>query len=212
MSVATKHVFRRDKSKLLAINFCRDKRNFIETKVSVATCVLLSRQTRLLCYNRILLRQTFCRGKHTFCRDKRRLSRQKLCLWQFPPMIFGRRCDRQPVIAELTRVEWEPLQRLTNSCGTTQAARKGRKPNKNQRKQKPDKMHLRCSKRFARALAAGRSLGDVTFALHWFRSYLHPSCSGGVGFCNVGGLTSQAARLTVDRSAGRCAISCRTIS
>ena len=90
----------------------------------VATKVCLSRQgkTRLLsrqnyaCRDKYLSLQRFCRGKHTFvatkdvlCCDKRvfvatktYLSRQKLYLWQLPPVILHNVAKGQPASRQMS--------------------------------------------------------------------------------------------------------------
>ena len=79
MFVATKNVFC-VLSRLA--DFCRDER-----RVFVATKICLSRQKFYRNkHTSVETKDVFCRDKHVFVATKR-LSRQKLYLWQLPPMI-----------------------------------------------------------------------------------------------------------------------------
>ena len=85
--------------------FCRDKR--LSRQIFIATNVILLTRQAYFCRDKHLSQQKFCRGKHTFvvtkgmfCCDKHVfvttntcLSRQKLYLWQLPPMIVGQPQD-----------------------------------------------------------------------------------------------------------------------
>ena len=74
----------------MQIYFCRDKRNFVATKV-LSRLAYFCRDKHVFCLTKVCLsREIFCRDKDVFCRDKHvfiateLLSRQKWYLWQLP--------------------------------------------------------------------------------------------------------------------------------
>ena len=91
ISVATKHVFCRDKSMLVATNIILSRQN----SYFVATKVCLSRQIRV-CRDKYWSRQNFCHlpNPRNVCRDKHNfvvvaasilLPREKACFVAAPP-------------------------------------------------------------------------------------------------------------------------------
>ena len=83
----------RDKRRVLSrqARICRDKRKLVcRDKTFASSNILLSRQNFCLVkHTLVATKDVLCRDKHVFVATKH-LSRQKLYLWQLPPVLGGR--------------------------------------------------------------------------------------------------------------------------